>query len=89
MQGNSQKARVLRTMKETGIASRNYFLDLTYGDKITRLGAIICLLRNEGYDIITEITEHDTLYHLKEKRIERTIIKFPEGYRLVEKKVYI
>lgn len=66
MKANTQIDRVLRTLRETGVVSRNHFLDLPY-DRITRLGAIICNLRNEpyNYDIETEETDRDTLYRLK------------------------
>lgn len=83
--GNTQIDRVLRTLKETGIASRNYFLDLPY-DKITRLSDVILKLRTQGYDITTETTEKDTIYHLKPKRVETYRIETGEVYT---KKIYV
>ena len=64
----SQKSFVIKKLKE-GSISRN---EAIYGDEvvretrhhITRLGAIIKVLRNEGYNIITENTKTDCIYSL-------------------------
>ncbi len=81
---DTQISRVLRTLKETGVASRNQFLDLQY-DKITRLGAVVCLLRKQGYDITTQETKNDTIYSLKPKGIKTLYV---EGGEVIKKYVY-
>lgn len=69
----SQLERVESDLKYAGQVSRNYYLDLPY-DKITRLSEIIRRLRVKGYDIVTEETERDTIYHCKPKKVETFII---------------
>ncbi len=56
--------RVLKQLKTDGRVSRNYYLDLPYGDKITRLGAIINRLRVQGYNITSFEEGHDFIYRL-------------------------
>lgn len=60
----SQIQRVLSKLKNEGQVSRNFYINLQY-DKITRLGAHIRVLRNQGYAIETKETDNDTLYILK------------------------
>jgi hypothetical protein len=56
--------RVLRQLKKEGTVSRNYYLDLPYGEKITRLGAIINRLKVQGYTITGYEDGHDFKYRL-------------------------
>jgi hypothetical protein len=74
----SQRERVERELKLNGFVSRNYYLDLPF-DKILRLGVIIERLRKDGWNITTEITERDTLYHAKPKVIEHYNVVLPDG----------
>lgn len=57
--------RVLNQLKKEGKASRNYYLDLPYGEKITRLGAIINRLNARGYKITGHESGHDFIYQLE------------------------
>lgn len=82
----SQLKRVESDLKYAGQVSRNYYLDLPY-DKITRLSEIIRRLRVMGYDIVTEETDRDTIYHCKPKRIEH--YRIPETGEVFEKKIYV
>lgn len=72
MAKETQKARVLRIMKDQGYISRNDMLDLPYY-RITRLGAIVWTLKEEGYEIETDekTVKGDTIYRLKPKKVER------------------
>jgi ankyrin repeat protein len=81
----TQIKRVELALKEHGFVSRNHFLDLPY-NKITRLSDIILKLRALGWDITTEETDKDTLYHCKPKKIERYII--PITREVFEKKIW-
>ncbi len=56
--------RVLAQLKKEGKVSRNNYLDLPYGDKITRLGSIINRLRTRGYTIMGYEEGHDFIYRL-------------------------
>ena len=56
--------RVSNQLKKEGKVSRNYYLDLPYGEKITRLGAIINRLRVQGYQITSYEEGHDFMYRL-------------------------
>ena len=60
----SQLQRVLSKLKSDGEVSRNYYLDIPY-EKITRLGSVIKVLRNQGYAIKTIETDKDTIYRLQ------------------------
>jgi hypothetical protein len=72
---SSQKDRVRRLLRETHEVTRNQLLDLPY-DKITRLSAIILLLRRDGMDIETIETDRDTIYKLKNPpKLEHYVIK--------------
>ena len=86
----SQKERVEKMFKEQGFVSRNYFIDLEY-NKITRLGALICDMRKDGWLIDTKITKSpkDTIYTATPKRVEKWIVMFPEGDKVIEKKIFI
>ena len=75
---NTQISRVERTLRETGEVTRNQFLDLPT-DKITRLGAVICLLRKQGWDIKTFETKKDTIYRVTPKRTEYYNVLLPDG----------
>ena len=56
--------RVLNQLKKEGIISRNYYLDLPFGEKITRLSSIIERLRTRGYKITSYEEGHDFMYRL-------------------------
>ena len=56
--------RVLAKLRNEGVVSRNYYLDLPYGQKITRLGAIINRLKCRGYAIEGYEEGHDFKYKL-------------------------
>lgn len=62
----SQVDRVKNILLKEGKISRNYCLDLPYGDKITRLGAIMNVIKNR-YDMAIEGKEegHDFVYYVK------------------------
>lgn len=79
----TQLKRVESDLKYAGQVSRNYYLDLPY-DKITRLSEIIRRLRVMGYDIITEETDRDTIYHCKPKKVEHYIVPVT-GERITKK----
>lgn len=83
----SQLNRVEKQLKAQGFTSRNYWLDVPY-NKITRLSDIIMKLRAKGYDITTDTTTdpRDTIYRIKEKRIET--YRIPETGEVYQKKIY-
>lgn len=61
---------------------------MPYGDKITRLGAIIFDLKEEGWDFETEDNGKDCIYHLKNKppKTEYQIVE-KDGQQVVVKKI--
>lgn len=82
----NQIQRVEQMLKKEGKVSRNYFLDLPF-NKITRLGAVIHKLREQGMDIETTETHSDTIYSIKPKRVERYNILLPDGTKEPYEKV--
>ena len=48
MTNTTQKQIILKQLQDTGTVSRNWAL----GNYISRLGAIVHKLKNEGYDIV-------------------------------------
>jgi len=84
MKKKSQKSRVLKRAIERDFVTRNECLDMPYGDKITRLGAIIFDLKQEGWIFETEDNGKDCIYWLKNKppKIEYEIVE-KEGQPVV------
>lgn len=82
----TQINRVRAKLHRDGYITRNECLDLPT-DKITRLGAIIYLLRDE-LDIETEETDKDTIYRLKNRppKVVFEIIE-KDGVRVGVKKI--
>lgn len=60
----TQLERVKQMFMDKGFVSRNELLDVPF-NKITRLSSIIERLRKNGMEIITEITDRDTIYKHK------------------------
>lgn len=77
----TQISRVESMLKKEGRVSRNFFIGLPY-NRITRLGAIIHTLREQGMDIKTEETNNDTVYSIKPKRVEHYNIILPDGTKI-------
>lgn len=63
MKKPTQRERVEKRLLSVGYASRNEYLGLPY-HKILRLGAIICTLREEGWEIETHDDGKDCVYKL-------------------------
>lgn len=56
MLNETQKKFVIDELKRSGSVSRNYCLR----NCITRLGAIICTLKKEGWDLVGKYVEYET-----------------------------
>lgn len=71
----SQRERVENRLLSVGYASRNEYLNLPY-HKILRLGAIICELRQDGWELETKDDGVDCKYILVKtpyKTVTRTL----------------
>lgn len=66
----TQLNKIKKILLETGEVSRNHALSIF----ISRLGAIICDLKSEGYEFITERRGGDYIYKLKDKPKVRKVI---------------
>lgn len=64
---NSQINRVKRKLNKDGFVTRNECL--SQYPAITRLGAIICVLRDEGYEFDTKDTKKDYVYTWTNKKV--------------------
>lgn len=74
----SQKDRILKHLREYGFVSRNAAIRGEYGEFITRLGAIMCDLKDEGIHFETKQLKNpnDFCYILEDKpKIERFVVK--------------
>ena len=76
----SQRQRVIKRMREYGEITRNECLDTR--PAITRLGAIICLLNKQGWDIRGFSRDNDFVYKLISEPISK-----PQAYELVGQEV--
>lgn len=83
----SQKALILKILRERGQVSRNACIRGDYGQIITRLSHYILLLRKDGMNIEMKELENpkETLYTLKDKPKE--IIEYRVNGELVGKKI--
>lgn len=74
----TQKNRVLKRLKERGMVTRNECL-ATF-PAITRLGAIICQLKKEGYDIEGKDEGNDYVYRADIKAPPKPqVVQLPDG----------
>ena len=83
----SQKTIVLKQLRDTGTVSRNEYLHRI--PAITRLGAIIKDLRDEGMDIDTNYTTkpiNDCIYTLKDK--PQIVNYYVQGQIVATKKIW-
>ena len=70
----TQRQLVIQHLKENGSISRNYCLQ----HYVSRLGAIVCLLKSEGYDFETKDVGGDYVYTLTASPKVRTLyVKHP------------
>ena len=75
---NTQKNRVLKRLKERGCITRNECLG-TY-PAISRLGAIICQLKKEGYEIEGKDEGNDYVYRIELKPVVKPqVVQLPDG----------
>ena len=81
----TQEQRIKKRLMERGQVSRNECLDTR--PNITRLGAIICRLKKEGWEFETEEKNNDYIYKVKVCPIKQYIpLMTQEGtVRLLEK----
>lgn len=74
----TQKNRVLKRLKERGYITRNECLG-TY-PAISRLGAIICDLKKEGYDIEGKDEGNDYVYKIDIKPVAKPqVVQLSDG----------
>ena len=73
----SQKALILKILRERGQVSRNACIRGDYGQIITRLSHYILLFRKEGMNIEMKETENpkETIYTLKDKPKETIVYR--------------
>lgn len=81
----TQEQRVKKRLLEYGYITRNQCLDTR--PNITRLGAIICRMRKDGWDFEAYEKDNDYIYKVKVCPIKRYIpLKTSDGtVRLLEK----
>jgi len=78
---------VKKALESYGEISRNLCLQ----ERITRLGAIIHALRQEGWDFVTERRNGDYVYILKDKpKVRKTVVERDEfGSILKVKEIFV
>lgn len=80
----SQREIVLNQLRTTGFITRNWCLQRY----ISRLSALILLLKNEGMNIEgTDLDNGDFIYRLKDKPKSTTIYRHPETGEVIHTKV--
>lgn len=67
----TQEQRVKKRLIERGYITRNQCLDTR--PNITRLGAIICRLKKDGWDFHTDEKNNDFIYTVKVNPIKKLI----------------
>ena len=78
MKTPSQEQRVVGRLLKYGYITRNQCLDTR--PNITRLGAIICRLKKEGWDFDTKEENNDYIYKVKTCPIKKQIaLTTPQG----------
>jgi hypothetical protein len=82
MKKPTQHQRVINQLLKYGYVSRNYFINLSY-DRILRLGAIINVLRNEGWDLETLEENGDTVYKVKNSPYRKVVYKVADGREII------
>lgn len=80
----TQKDFVIKTLKETGEISRNYCLK----NFISRLGAIMCDLKKEGWNFKTENTNGNYIYKLINSRPPQEMFTQKGNLEQVKKPYY-
>jgi hypothetical protein len=70
MKNQSQRNFIKRVLRDKGEVSRNFALS----QFISRLGAIICDLRKEGWEFDIERRNGDYVYKLKQAPIIRKVV---------------
>lgn len=79
----TQKTRVLKRLKERGMITRNECL-ATF-PAITRLGAIICQLKKEGWNIEGKDEGNDYVYRAEIKETPKPqVVQLPDGTHIVK-----
>lgn len=73
MTNKSQKDRVIKRILDTGKITRNECLR----NYISRLGAIICTLKKEGWDFRTEWEGGDFVYTMIRCPLKKEVLKNP------------
>lgn len=81
----SQRKRVEEMLLRQGFVSRNYFLQLPY-HKILRLGALINLLREDGWNIETKEDKIDCIYTKVSSPYKTVVYKLADGREIVNYK---
>ena len=79
----SQKDKVIRELRVYGFCTRNWALR----QFISRLGAIICVLKKEGMNITAEFRDGDYVYKLMDKP-KSTIVYRVNGEIVHTKVIY-
>ena len=76
----SQEKRIIKDILQNGKVSRNYYYNLPLSERITRLGAIVNVLNDKGWEIegkfVRNSTGKDFVYFLKSspyKKVVRTV----------------
>ena len=75
----TQKQRIIKRLLEKGEISRNECLKVF----ISRLGAIICNLKNDGWDFETENRNGDYIYKITKKPFQEIVYKLPDGREII------
>jgi hypothetical protein len=78
----SQHSRVVGVLLQTGKISRNQCLQ----NYISRLGAIICVLKDEGWDFRTEHDRGDYVYHVIKCPFTKEVLTTADGLKVIRYK---
>lgn len=85
MQGKSQKERIIKKLLTDGYITRNECLS-TF-PAITRLGAIICTLKSEGWDFETKNVDGDYMYKTIKCPLKKETLFVPSIGKTIERYV--
>ena len=86
MKDKSQKERVIKKLLADGEITRNQCLS-TF-PAITRLGAIICLLKSEGWDFEASNRKGDYVYKITVCPFKKEILFVPSMGKRIERYVH-